>query len=114
MTHIVIIGGGPAGYESAYAADVLGATVTLIDMDAPGGACVHYDCVPSKAFIASSEAVAQARHADELGVRLANPGCIAVDAPEVYRRVKALARALRAAIEPDPRVSGVPSAKGSL
>ena len=32
----------------------------------------------------------------------------------VEAQFKALARALRAAIEPDPRVSGVPSAKGSL
>ena len=32
----------------------------------------------------------------------------------VEAQYKALARALRAAIEPDPRVTGVPSAKGSL
>ena len=32
----------------------------------------------------------------------------------VEAQYKALARALRAAIEPDPRVSGVPSTKGSL
>jgi imidazoleglycerol-phosphate dehydratase len=32
----------------------------------------------------------------------------------VEAQFKALARALRAAVEPDPRVSGVPSTKGSL
>lgn len=93
MTNIVIIGGGPAGYESAYVADSLGATVTLIDKDAPGGACVHYDCVPSKAFIASSEVVSNTRNADDLGVRMPSPDQITVDAPQVYSRVKELARA---------------------
>lgn len=32
----------------------------------------------------------------------------------VEAQIKALARALRAAIEPDPRISGVPSTKGAL
>ncbi|WP_106849613.1 NAD(P)H-quinone dehydrogenase [Blastococcus sp. Marseille-P5729] len=93
MANIVIIGGGPAGYESAYVADSLGASVTLIDYDAPGGACVHYDCVPSKAFIASSEVVSNTRHADDLGIRMPSPDEITVDAPQVYNRVKELARA---------------------
>ncbi len=92
VTNIVIIGGGPAGYESAYVADSLGARVTLVDMDAPGGACVHYDCVPSKAFIASSEVVSNTRHAEKLGVNMPD-GSITVDAPRVYQRVKDLARA---------------------
>ena len=93
VTNIVIIGGGPAGYEPAYVADSLGATVTLVDMDAPGGACVHYDCVPSKAFIASSEVVSNTRQAERLGVRMPSPNEITVDAPKVNQRVKDLARA---------------------
>lgn len=93
VTNIVIIGGGPAGYESAYVADSLGATVTLVDSDAPGGACVHYDCVPSKAFIASSEVVSNTRNADQLGINMPPTSQITVDAPKVYQRVKELARA---------------------
>ncbi|WP_153505300.1 NAD(P)H-quinone dehydrogenase [Cumulibacter manganitolerans] len=93
MTNIVIIGGGPAGYESAYVADSLGATVTLVEADAPGGACVHYDCVPSKAFIASSEVVSNTRDADVLGIRMPPADQITVDAPQVYARVKELAQA---------------------
>ena len=54
MTRIVIIGGGPAGYEAALVAAQHGATVTLVDSDGVGGACVLFDCVPSKTFIAST------------------------------------------------------------
>ena len=45
---IVIIGGGPAGYEAALVAAQLGAEVTVIESDGAGGACVLSDCVPSK------------------------------------------------------------------
>ncbi len=54
MTRIVIMGGGPAGYEAALVAVQYGADVTLIERDGVGGACVLSDCVPSKTFIASA------------------------------------------------------------
>ena len=56
-TRIVIIGGGPAGYEAALVAagyDRENTHVTVVDSDGIGGACVLFDCVPSKAFIAST------------------------------------------------------------
>jgi pyruvate/2-oxoglutarate dehydrogenase complex dihydrolipoamide dehydrogenase (E3) component len=68
VTRIVIIGGGPAGYEAALVAAQLGAEVTVIDRDGLGGACVLTDCVPSKALIATSDKVAAFRDAPELGV----------------------------------------------
>ena len=51
---IVIIGGGPAGYEAALVAAQYGADVTVVDSDGIGGNCVLHDCVPSKAFIATT------------------------------------------------------------
>ena len=53
MARIVIIGGGPAGYEAALVAAQLDAEVTVVEADGAGGACVLSDCVPSKTFIAS-------------------------------------------------------------
>ncbi|MGC7322466.1 FAD-dependent oxidoreductase, partial [Mycobacteroides abscessus subsp. massiliense] len=56
-TRIVIIGGGPAGYEAALVAaahERSTTEVTVIDSDGIGGACVLFDCVPSKTFIAST------------------------------------------------------------
>ena len=54
MTRIVIIGGGPAGYEAALVAAQLGAQVTVVERDGIGGASVLTDCVPSKALIAAA------------------------------------------------------------
>src|SRR5690349_3162516 len=57
MTRIVIIGGGPAGYEAALVAAQLGADVTVVEKDGVGGASVLTDCVPSKTLIASAGAM---------------------------------------------------------
>lgn len=65
---IAIIGGGPAGYESALVAAQLGARVTVIDRDGIGGSCVLTDCVPSKTLIATSERVTALRDAPRVGV----------------------------------------------
>ena len=70
MTRIVIMGGGPAGYEAALVAVQFGATVTLVERDGIGGACVLTDCVPSKTFIASAGGRTAVREAPSLGVML--------------------------------------------
>lgn len=88
MTRIVIVGGGPAGYEAALVAVELGAQVTLIDRDGLGGACVLTDCVPSKALIATSEKVTAFRDAPQQGVRADG---IHVDFAAVNDRIKGLA-----------------------
>ena len=66
--HIVIIGGGPGGYEAALAGVQLGAEVTLIERNGVGGAAVLTDVVPSKTLIATAEAAQRAKHAKTLGV----------------------------------------------
>jgi len=67
---IVIIGGGPAGYEAALVAAELGADVTVVSKEGLGGNCVLWDCVPSKALIVAAEAMGWFAHAGELGIHL--------------------------------------------
>jgi NAD(P)H dehydrogenase (quinone) len=93
VSRIVIIGGGPGGYEAALVAAQLDADVTLVEADGPGGACVLSDCVPSKTFIASSEVVTGYRHNDQFGIRSAGLSGVTVDAAAVNDRVKKLALA---------------------
>jgi dihydrolipoamide dehydrogenase len=104
---VVILGGGPGGYEAALVAAQLGARVTVVERDGPGGACVLSDCVPSKTLIATSGLMAALDESAGLGIRLggeaasagavpggiAGTGRVAVDAPRLYARVRALARA---------------------
>ncbi len=51
MTHILVIGGGPAGYPAALQAAALGAQVTLIEKDKLGGVCLNCGCIPSKSLL---------------------------------------------------------------
>ncbi|HET9421366.1 MAG TPA: NAD(P)H-quinone dehydrogenase [Nocardioides sp.] len=93
---VVIIGGGPGGYESALVAAQLGAEVTVVDSDGIGGSAVLTDCVPSKTLIATAELMTDMAGAAELGVAFhdaegdAATG-IQVDLERVNTRVKALA-----------------------
>ncbi len=89
VSRIVIVGGGPAGYEAALVAAQLGADVTLVDRDGTGGACVLTDCVPSKSLIATSDSLTSLRDADRLGIQA---GGARVDLAAVNARIRALAR----------------------
>jgi NAD(P)H dehydrogenase (quinone) len=92
MSRIVILGGGPAGYEAALVAAQYGAEVTVVERDGMGGACVLDDCVPSKTFISSAGVRVEMRRAPELGVS-ADSGATRVDLARINARVGALARA---------------------
>ena len=73
MTRIVIIGGGPGGYEAALVAAQLGAEVTVVDCDGLGGASVLTDCVPSKTLIATAEVMTTFDSSyEELGIIVAD------------------------------------------
>src|SRR3954470_22225040 len=91
MTRIVIVGGGPAGDESALVAAQLGADVTVVDRDGLGGACVLTDCVPSKTLIATSDRVTAFRDAPRVGVGTSGTD-VAVDLAVVNERIKRLAQ----------------------
>jgi pyruvate/2-oxoglutarate dehydrogenase complex dihydrolipoamide dehydrogenase (E3) component len=109
VTRIAIIGGGPGGYEAALVGAQLGAEVTVVEREGPGGACVLTDCVPSKTLIATSTRMATLSESALLGVRFSGGadgvvGGIEVDLPLVNKRVKELAWAQSADIE--ERVAG--------
>lgn len=92
-TRIVIIGGGPAGYEAALVAagqDTEAAEVTVVDTVGMGGACVLYDCVPSKTFIASTGVRTELRRASGLGFDISIDDA-KISLPQINNRVKTLA-----------------------
>ena len=67
MTDVVVIGGGPAGNQAASRAASLGAHVTLVERDVVGGAAHLWDCIPSKAMIATAGALSFSRRMGGLG-----------------------------------------------
>ncbi len=95
-SRVVIVGGGPGGYESALVAAQLGAEVTVVDSDGLGGSAVLTDCVPSKTLIATAELMTDMAEAAELGVEFHDhqgdrATGIEVDLGRVNARVKRLA-----------------------
>ncbi len=89
-SRVVVIGGGPAGYEAALVARQLGASVTLVERSGLGGAAVLTDVVPSKTLIATAEWMTLTESAAELGIRTGGTG-LTVDLGVVNRRVLELA-----------------------
>ena len=90
---IVIIGGGPAGYEAALVAASHGreaAQITVIEDSGVGGACVLFDCVPSKTFIASTGVRTELRRANGLGFDIAVEDA-KITLAQIHNRVKTLA-----------------------
>ena len=90
--HIVIIGGGPGGYEAALAGRQLGAQVTLIERQGVGGAAVLTDVVPSKTLIATATAAEEIRNASALGIQVGGKDTqVSVDLASVNKRLLDLA-----------------------
>lgn len=85
MTNVVIIGGGPGGYEAALVASQLGAEATLIERDGIGGAAVLTDVVPSKALIAVAEAAIDTKGSSAIGVHATD---VTIDIADVNARLK--------------------------
>jgi len=106
VTRIVIMGGGPAGYEAALVAAQHGSDVTIVEQDGMGGACVIHDCVPSKTFISSAAVRVDLHRAEDLGVLL-DRNTAGVDLPKVNGRVKGLALAQSADIRNRVESDGV-------
>jgi len=107
MTRIVIIGGGPAGYEAALVAVQLGAQVTVVERDGIGGASVLTDCVPSKAFIAAAGAMTSVRDSTVLGLQGSDLSSVGLDLATVNGRIRGLAVAQSADIHARLESEGV-------
>lgn len=116
MTKVVIIGGGPGGYEAALVANQLGGEVTLVERDGLGGAAVLSDCVPSKTLIATAEVMVRIENARQLGLHIAAADVtdvVRVDLGEVNERVLELAQAQSRDIERRLRTDGVDIVRGN-
>ena len=97
---LVVVGAGSGGYAAARTARDLGAAVALVDHGPLGGLCILRGCMPSKAFLASSDALQAARDSDALGVRI--EGRIDVDMPFIAARKRALVKEFA-----DYRIEGI-------
>jgi dihydrolipoamide dehydrogenase len=52
---VIVIGAGPAGYESAIRASQLGLKTAIVDREWLGGVCLNVGCIPSKSLLKNAD-----------------------------------------------------------
>jgi len=65
---LVVVGTGPGGYVSAIRAAQLGLTVATVEDDRPGGVCLNWGCIPTKALLRNAEVVHLFEKAETFGI----------------------------------------------
>jgi dihydrolipoamide dehydrogenase len=67
---VAVVGTGPGGYVAAIRCAQLGLTVATVEDDRPGGVCLNWGCIPTKALLRNAEVVTLLGRAAEFGIRL--------------------------------------------
>ena len=85
---LVVIGAGPGGYVAAIRGAQLGMRVAVVDRDRPGGVCVNWGCIPSKAILKCADLYEEMKNAAAYGIACQG---LSVDYAEVIRRSRRVA-----------------------
>src|SRR5215469_8876797 len=96
---IVIVGAGSGGYAAARTSHDFGCDVAMIDVGPLGGLCILRGCMPSKALIASSDALYDAHEATQLGIHASG---LRTDIPAIFARKRVLVKEFA-----DYRIEGI-------
>ena len=64
----MVVGTGPGGYVAAIRCAQLGLSVAAVEDDRPGGVCLNWGCIPTKALLRNAEVVGLFNRAEEFGI----------------------------------------------
>jgi len=84
---VAVVGTGPGGYVAAIRCAQLGLSVAAVEDDRPGGVCLNWGCIPTKALLRNAEVVNLFERAAEFGIRLAGFEANYAEAIQRSRRV---------------------------
>lgn len=93
---LAVIGGGPGGYVAAIRACQLGMKSAVIEKDKPGGLCLNWGCIPSKALLRSAEVYHMFQHAEDYGIIVEN---LKFDSKKIIKRSRLAAERLSKGVE---------------
>ena len=65
---VLVLGGGSAGYAAALRSVQYGKSVALVEKSKVGGTCLHWGCIPTKAYLHAAEVADETRNAAKFGV----------------------------------------------
>ncbi|WP_345478681.1 dihydrolipoyl dehydrogenase [Nesterenkonia rhizosphaerae] len=65
---VLVLGGGSAGYAAALRSVQHGFTVGLVEKAKLGGTCLHWGCIPTKAYLHAAELADDAKESEKYGV----------------------------------------------
>jgi dihydrolipoamide dehydrogenase len=92
---VAIIGSGPGGYVAAIRAAQLGLKTAIVEKGHLGGTCLNVGCIPTKAMLASVEAMETARKGKEYGFET---GDVKPDYPGMQKRRDKIVEQLRGGV----------------
>ena len=93
---VAVVGTGPGGYVAAIRCAQLGLSVAAVEDDRPGGVCLNWGCIPTKALLRNAEVVHLFQRASEFGIRLAG---FEADYAEAVRRSRSVADRMAKGVE---------------
>src|SRR5450432_1026444 len=94
---LVVVGAGPGGYVAAIRGAQLGFKTAVIERERPGGICLNWGCIPTKALLKSAETMRAVQHAAEMGVVVGGP--ITFDWSKIIGRSRAVSEKLAGGVE---------------
>lgn len=92
----VVIGSGPGGYVAAIRAAQLGMKTAVIEKEAPGGVCLNWGCIPTKAVLKSAEVFQTMKHAADYGLHVEG---VQADFPGVINRSRKVVEKMTKGVE---------------
>lgn len=94
---IIIIGSGPGGYVAAIRAAQLGRKVALVERAEPGGVCLNWGCIPTKALLKSAQVYSCCKAAAGYGIELA--GEVRPDLGKIVARSRSVAETMSKGVQ---------------
>src|SRR5690606_350712 len=67
---VIVLGSGPGGYPAAIRASQLGFKVAIREKESLGGICLHWGCIPTKAFSKGAQVYGSMKHSKDYGIEV--------------------------------------------